>query len=60
MPHNLPSVLWALKSLRLHAEGDIKGVIDTPFTYINLYNKVSYTQEQMMLKSAVYSRKIAI
>jgi hypothetical protein len=41
-------------------EGDIKGVIDTPFTYINLYNKVSYTQVKMMLKSAVYSRKIAI
>lgn len=41
-------------------EGDIKSVIDTPFLYINLYNKVSYPQVQMMLKSEVYTRKIPI
>jgi hypothetical protein len=41
-------------------EGDIHSVIDTPFSYINLYNKVSYPQVQMMLKSEVYTKKIAI
>lgn len=41
-------------------EGDIKSVIDAPFSYINLYSKVSYPQVQMMLKSEIYTKKIAI